>query len=81
MKTIVQVREFINGDYKGLIYEKIIPLSIDDSFETAWQVGEIIREAEYFQKVLDNRYYENFNPVEYAKTAKPINLKQFAREA
>lgn len=75
MRTIIQTVEFTNGEYKGVVFEKIIPLLNDDRIDKFPKVGDIIREREIVFKVLDDKYYENFNPIEYAKHSKPINLK------
>lgn len=73
LRTIVRTVEFIDGEYKGIVFEKIIPLTTGETYET--KIGQTFQEDGLKLKVLNDKFYEDFNPVEYAKTAKPIKLK------
>jgi hypothetical protein len=75
MKTIIQTREILSSEYKGTIYEKIIMLCDHESDSQYLRLGNI-EDGGIKYNVLDVKVYENFNPFDYVKTAKPIKIKQ-----
>ena len=74
MKVVIQTRQYTDGEYKGVVYEKVIPCSSDYEVKRAIEIVNGKNGSSY--QILETKYYEDFDPQIYSKTAKRMNFDE-----